>query len=593
MPSIVTDRRSGLSASLAVKVPCRLATTANISLSGYQTIDGVLPTSSDTQAMRRILVKNQTDTTENGIYIMDTGTWERAKDFDTFTDFVKGTRIPVHAGTVGQGWYTVSSAVTDTSVIDTDVITFSQIGVDSLNIDTDATLAIGGDSDMVTPSQLAVKTYIDALPDSVNLFQHKGAIDCSSNPNYPAANKGHAYLVGVAGLIGGGSGASVSVGALLVCNTDSTAAGTHAGVGANWTIYQPHDADLAAIAATSFSQGDMLYHNGTSLTRIALGSVGQVLSVPTTGSIPAWEDRTWSPPGGRLTLATATPVMTTTQSAKTTIYYTPAVSRNIPLWNGSTFVNRNLGGELSQDTTDNTKSPAACTTNSNYDLFVWDDAGTLRLSRGPAWSSDTSRGTGAGTTELNLLRGVYVNNNAITNGPAQYYGTYVGTVRTNGSSQVDWRLGASASGGTAAFLGVWNAYNRVRTTTIVRDSTTSWPYGVATWRSSNNSTGMRASFVLGIATEPVEGRFSTAVQGAASQQGKVSIAYDATNAPYAGASIAISVNNVSSDQHLNAFAVKESDIGFHYMQALESNVAGTCVFYGATYQSHFAFTGMF
>lgn len=123
--STLTDRRTGLSSSLAVKVPCRIATTANITLSGYQTIDGVLPTSSDTEAMRRVLVLNQTTAAQNGIYIMDTGTWSRAKDFDSSTDFVQGTRVYVHSGSTGVGWYVVTSTVTSTTVVGTDTITFT------------------------------------------------------------------------------------------------------------------------------------------------------------------------------------------------------------------------------------------------------------------------------------------------------------------------------------------------------------------------------------------------------------------------------------------------------------------------------------
>jgi hypothetical protein len=56
---------------------------------------------------------------------------------------------------------------------------------------------------------------------------------------------------------------------------------------------------------------------------------------------------------------------------------------------------------------------------------------------------------------------ILLNSVAITNGPAASRGTYVGTTRSNGSSQLDWIVGGSASGGTAAFLWVWNAYNRV------------------------------------------------------------------------------------------------------------------------------------
>src|SRR5207302_1105083 len=118
-------------------------------------------------------------------------------------------------------------------------------------------------------------------------------------------------------------------------------------------------------------------------------------------------------PQGRLTLASGTPVMTSDQAAKTTVYYSPYVGQFVPIYDGTRFIATDTGGELSQATTDTTKSPAAVAANSNYDVFVWNDAGTVRATRGSAWTSDTARGTGAGTTELQRLNGIWTNKNAI------------------------------------------------------------------------------------------------------------------------------------------------------------------------------------
>lgn len=95
MTSVSTDRRQGLNSSAAIKVPCRAGTTANIVLSGLQTIDNIVLAAGD-----RVLVKNQTTTTENGIYIADTGNWSRDLDFDGPYDIVEGTLIEVNNGTV-------------------------------------------------------------------------------------------------------------------------------------------------------------------------------------------------------------------------------------------------------------------------------------------------------------------------------------------------------------------------------------------------------------------------------------------------------------------------------------------------------------
>jgi len=91
----VVDRIQGLSGSLAIKVPCRAATTANITLSGLQTVDGVSLVADD-----RVLVKNQTTASQNGIYLAGTSTWQRSLDFDGTADAAKGTLIGVTDGTV-------------------------------------------------------------------------------------------------------------------------------------------------------------------------------------------------------------------------------------------------------------------------------------------------------------------------------------------------------------------------------------------------------------------------------------------------------------------------------------------------------------
>lgn len=65
----------------------------------------------------------------------------------------------------------------------------------------------------------------------------EGAIDCSADPDYPAADAGDVYAVSVAGKIGGASGPGVEVGDTLLCIA-TAASGDHATVGASWVIAQ-------------------------------------------------------------------------------------------------------------------------------------------------------------------------------------------------------------------------------------------------------------------------------------------------------------------------------------------------------------------
>ena len=188
--------------------------------------------------------------------------------------------------------------------------------------------------------------------------------------------------------------------------------------------------------------------------------------------------------------------MTTTQSAKTTIYYVPYVGNAVPIYDGSSLTMTSFT-ELSVATTDTTKSPTAIGASKVNDWFIWDDAGTIRLGHGPDWTSDTARSAG---TALTLVNGIWLNNASITNGPAAQRGTYVGTTRSNASSTLDWILPSVASGGSQGVLSVWNAYNRVLAGGMNIDTSSSWTYNSTTARLKNGgvSTNNYVSFVSGL-----------------------------------------------------------------------------------------------
>lgn len=315
---------------------------------------------------------------------------------------------------------------------------------------------------------------------------------------------------------------------------------------------------------------------------------------PPSGGLPSAQ--------GRLTLVTGTPVMTSAQTGKTVVYYTPYVGNQMLITtNGTTFTAMAFT-ELSNVTTNSSvgnAGPATVAANSNYDLFVWSNSGTLVLTRGPAWTSDIARGTGAGTTELQRVAGIWTNKNAITNGPAANLGTYVGTVRSDGASQINWVLGGFGASGTAGLLSVWNAYNRVSVFGIIGDTTSSWPYTTATWRAANGSPNMRVSFLQGLQ----EDSFSAAYVVVASNSGSgafytAGVGYDITSAVSGGFIIA--------NTPIANFAVPASGqytaqpLGFHYMQAVEySQASGTTIWYGnnstgtAPMQSSLTYSGRF
>ena len=108
-------------AGLKWKEPVRAATTANITLSGTQSIDGVSVVAGD-----RVLVKNQSTATANGVYVAASGSWARAADFDCSSELLGAAVFVSEGATQGnQQWQlTTDGPIT----IGSTSLTFQQFG---------------------------------------------------------------------------------------------------------------------------------------------------------------------------------------------------------------------------------------------------------------------------------------------------------------------------------------------------------------------------------------------------------------------------------------------------------------------------------
>ena len=108
-------------AKLDKKQSVRVATKANIVLSGAQMIDAVAVISGD-----RVLVKNQTQAKDNGIYIAANGAWIRAKDADTSAKVTPNLEVTVEAGATLAD--TIWQLITDGPIVlDTTPLTFQDV----------------------------------------------------------------------------------------------------------------------------------------------------------------------------------------------------------------------------------------------------------------------------------------------------------------------------------------------------------------------------------------------------------------------------------------------------------------------------------
>jgi hypothetical protein len=102
------------------KSSVQVATTANVTLSGEQTIDGVLTSAS------RILVKNQSTGSQNGIYVTAAGAWTRSTDADVSAEVTSGMAVSVTEGTLYDNTLWLLST-NDPITLNTTSLTFIQL----------------------------------------------------------------------------------------------------------------------------------------------------------------------------------------------------------------------------------------------------------------------------------------------------------------------------------------------------------------------------------------------------------------------------------------------------------------------------------
>jgi hypothetical protein len=182
-------------------------------------------------------------------------------------------------------------------------------------------------------------------------------------------------------------------------------------------------------------------------------------------------------PGGRLSFSDTDPNPVPTEEAKQ-VFYLPFASPVIPIFNGTSWERRLLEGPLSNDYTDENKNPSSIPQNRCADLFVWDDDGELTLSRGNDWAYD-----GSERPPLEYVNQFRTNGAAITNGPDQNRGIWVGTLATWQSAPQSY-LRFQKPNDQYAIIHLWNTFNKQLMVCRVEPSAGSVP-GAGGWQPTN------------------------------------------------------------------------------------------------------------
>lgn len=184
-----------------------VATTANITLSGEQTIDGVVTSAS------RVLVKNQSTASQNGFYVSGVGAWSRAADVATGSNAANITAF-VEQGTTQADTQWSCSSNTGTAVVGTNLLAFVQIGSGTSYSADGSTLTLtgsvfsvnasyAGQSSIVTVGNITSGTW-NGTAIAINKGGTNATTAAGARANLGAAGKYSA-------LIGDGSATSITI----------------------------------------------------------------------------------------------------------------------------------------------------------------------------------------------------------------------------------------------------------------------------------------------------------------------------------------------------------------------------------------------
>ena len=185
---------------LSWKEAVRVATIGNITLSGTQTIDGVGVVADD-----RVLVKNQSTLSQNGIYVVAAGAWSRATDADTWDELVSAA-VFVSEGTTNQDVAYVCTVDAGGTLNTTDVTWtqftgtgtvytagdgLSESPAGTFNVNAGAGLIINVDDvDVQVGEGIAIVTDTVQL-DITSLTTNTDILDADSMLIYDSANTSH------------------------------------------------------------------------------------------------------------------------------------------------------------------------------------------------------------------------------------------------------------------------------------------------------------------------------------------------------------------------------------------------------------------
>lgn len=277
-------------------------------------------------------------------------------------------------------------------------------------------------------------------------------------------------------------------------------------------------------------------------------------------------------PSSRLSLISGVPYSASDVAMATSIYIIAYNGNSIPVFDGTAFDDMEITSSASVTLDPTSGHTGYHQSGKNFDVFAFVASGVLAFGTGPAWSSDTARGTGAGTTEIEWLSGQVVNTVSIqlraglgsgdlVTVPARQ-ATYLGSFRaTQDGVATDTKLKRL----------LFNPYNVAQREIASLSTTATYVYNTTSYRIVEGDNARKIEMLFGLPGVMVEAVATNSAlnSNASPSLNRVKIGVDSTTVadPLSlGGNLHCPQNQLVQ---LNCFYRGVPGEGYHYMAQLE------------------------
>ena len=467
-------------AGISWKQPVNCGTTANITLSGLQTIDGVTVVAGD-----RVLVKSQTAPAQNGIYLASATAWSRAPDADTWDELISAICFVESGSTLaGSAWY---CTIQPGGTLGVTAVTWSNFSV-AATYTAGTGLTLTDYVFSITNTGVSAAAYGSASKTLTATVNAQGQLSVLAETNIAIANTQVSGLGTMStqdassvtitggtlnGTTIGGTTAGAVTGTTITANTQFTGAGTGlTGTATSLSIGGNAATATSATTATNLAggaTGSVPYQTASGTTTfLAAGTDGFVLKL--NAGVPTWaasSSGTVTSVSGTGTVSGISLSGTVTSTGNLTLGGTLDLSA--PPAIGGTTANTITGTTI----TANTKfvgtnfdasgsGGGALRTSGGLNVLQWGGGGGVNLTLDGAFNMNPANATiqisptGTGTLTVNPATAGTMNNMAI-GGSTPLAGAFTtlsatSTISANGSVGSSGQVLTSAGAGSPA---VW------------------------------------------------------------------------------------------------------------------------------------------